>query len=51
MAGLWCAASCFAARREAEAGRLRHGNERLKKVVARHAPDIEVLKEINAKNW
>ena len=30
---------------------LRHENERLKKVVARQALDIEVLKEINAKKW
>jgi len=30
---------------------LKHENERLKKVVARQALDIEVLKEINAKKW
>lgn len=39
------------AREAAELVQLRSENERLKKVVARQALDIEVLKEINAKKW
>ena len=35
----------------AELVQLKHENARLKKVVAQQALDLEVLKEINAKQW
>ena len=35
----------------AELVQLRQENARLKKVVARQALDLEVMKEINAKKW
>lgn len=39
------------AREAAELRRLQHENGRLKKMVAERDLDIEILKEINAKQW
>jgi putative transposase len=38
-------------RQAAELSRLEQENNRLKKVVAQQALDIQILKEINAKKW
>jgi putative transposase len=38
-------------RQAAELARLEQENNRLKKVVAQQALDLQILKEINAKQW